>query len=427
MNSLEYAVDCGDHAMVKTLLDKGADPNIIIGNCNETPLHRAVKAGQHAIVETLLTYGADPKLKDRKGRTALQRAVAKGHLNVYKTLLSITHQPDWDSLLQEFSCSGWKDQVEAALAKGANPNNQDSYRNTPLGKAATVGCQAIVETLLANGANPNIPGCNDYTPLHYAADNGYHAIVTTLLEKGADADLKNRYGLTALQHAAVHGHLDVYKTLLPKTHQPDWDSLLLTFSRSRWKDQVEAALAKGANPNYQDSNSYTPLERATIHGCHAIVEILLANGADPNIPGFNDYTPLHHAADQGHYAIVEILLASGADPNIPGFNDYTPLHHAADQGHYAIVKILLANGANPNLKHSLGKTALQCAGPAIKEIIQNFMSVPRLPSLQSCCRASIRSRLIKGLAGNGPPMKKALDSLELPEPMYRYVYHPLSL
>ena len=62
MNSLEHAVARGDHAMVKTLLDEGADPNIV-GHDNETPLHRAVNAGHHAIVETLWP-GADPNLKE---------------------------------------------------------------------------------------------------------------------------------------------------------------------------------------------------------------------------------------------------------------------------------------------------------------------------------------------------------------------------
>ena len=136
MNSLEHAVVYGHHALVETLLDKGANPNII-GNDNKTPLHRAVNGGQHAIAETLLAYGADPNRKDRTGTTALHCAASKGHnamveallakgadpnlkdmdgltavqfavtpesghLDVYKTLLPKTHQPDWDSLLQEF-------------------------------------------------------------------------------------------------------------------------------------------------------------------------------------------------------------------------------------------------------------------------------------------------------------------------------------
>ena len=79
MNSLEHAVICGDHAMVKTLLDKGADPNIVLFN-KDTPLHRAVNIGQHAIVEILLACGADPNLKDRDGRTALHCACAVARL-----------------------------------------------------------------------------------------------------------------------------------------------------------------------------------------------------------------------------------------------------------------------------------------------------------------------------------------------------------
>ena len=300
MNSLEHAVACGDHAKVKTLLDEGADPNIV-GNDNETPLHRAVNAGHHTIVETLLACGADPNLVDINERTALNCAALEGH-------------------------------------------------------------HTIVETLLTCGANPNIPDHGHRTALHFAALFDRHAMVTTLLKKGADPKLKTMGGWTPLEWAVMSDHLDVYKTLLTETHQPDWNRLLQIFSYCGWKDQLEEALV---------------------------------NGADPNIPH--------------------------------GWQCSTPLHLAADAGHRDIVETLLVNGADPKLKDWDGRTAWQCAKTEIiKEAIQNFMSVPR--SLQSCCRASIRSRLIKCLPDNGLPIKQAVERLALTKPMEWYVHRlPLSL
>ncbi|MBO9484065.1 ankyrin repeat domain-containing protein [Salinisphaera sp. G21_0] len=261
-----------------------------------------------------------------------------------------------------------------------------------LAKAAADGDLAKVETLLASGANPNILGYFGYTPLHHAAHFGHHAIAKILLAYGADPNLKRMGGLTALQSAVDSGHLDVFKTLLPVTHQLDWNSLLQKFSRHGWEDQVKMALAKGA---------------------------------DPNMPGVDNFTPLHDAAANGRLAIVKTLLASGAKPNILRYSNATPLHDAAAAGHHAIVKILLANGADPNLKEKHGQTAWQCAGPATKNIIQNFISVPRFPSLKSRCRSSIRGRLIKHLDRNKLPMKQAVKLLPLPYSVRQYIYLPL--
>ena len=229
MNSLEHAVAFGDHVMVKTLLDTGADPNIP-GKNNKTPLHWAAKAGHHAIVEILLGCGADPNLVDTNGRTALNRAAFKGH-------------------------------------------------------------HTIVETLLSCGANPNIPDNGHHTALHWAACFGRHAIVTTLIKKGADPNLKTRAGWTALQYAALSDHLDVCKTLLAQTHQPDWNRLLQTFSYCGWKEQVEEALVNGADPNILIVLPYSrPLHLAAGAGHRDIVETLLANGADPKLRDSNGRT-----------------------------------------------------------------------------------------------------------------------------------------
>ncbi|WP_422467820.1 ankyrin repeat domain-containing protein [Endozoicomonas sp. ALC013] len=400
MNTLAEAAADGDLAKVETLLDSGANPNIL-GYFSYTPLHHAAHFGHHAIVKILLAYGADPNLKRMSGLTALQSAVDAGHLNVYKTLLPVTHQLDWNSLLQKFSRHGWEDQVKMALAKGADPNMPGVDNYTPLHDAAANGRLAIVKILLASGAKPNILRYSNATPLHDAAAAGHHAIVETLLASGADPNLKRMGELTALQCAVTFGRLDVFKILLPlTTHQLDWNCLLLKFSDHGWKDQVEMALAKGADPN-------------------------ILGGGNHDL-----YTPLHWAAANGHLAIVETLLASGADPNIPGRHKNTPLHLAVS-GYYcdardAIVETLLVNGADPNLKEQNGQAAWQYAGPATKNLIQNFISAPRFPSLKSRCRSSIRGRLIKHLDRNKRPMKQAVNSLPLPYSVTQYIYLPLS-
>ncbi len=59
--------------MVKLLLDRGADPNII-GYNQDTPLMCAVRNGNIAMIELLLSHGADPNIKNLDGDDAWSMA-----------------------------------------------------------------------------------------------------------------------------------------------------------------------------------------------------------------------------------------------------------------------------------------------------------------------------------------------------------------
>ncbi|KAJ0163499.1 putative ankyrin repeat protein [Colletotrichum tanaceti] len=66
-------MDCAQGS-VQLLLEKGANVN-----CQQddgmSPLHVAAQRGKHAVVETLLSRGADPNLGDKRGNTALSEAI----------------------------------------------------------------------------------------------------------------------------------------------------------------------------------------------------------------------------------------------------------------------------------------------------------------------------------------------------------------
>ena len=52
-----------------------------------TPLHLAAVGGCYNITKTLLKNYADINIKDLKGRTSLEKAVAHGHIEIVKILL----------------------------------------------------------------------------------------------------------------------------------------------------------------------------------------------------------------------------------------------------------------------------------------------------------------------------------------------------
>ncbi|KAH7114771.1 hypothetical protein B0J13DRAFT_460125, partial [Dactylonectria estremocensis] len=130
-----------------------------------TDLMLASYYGHHAVVKLLLDKGADAEAKDKLyGWTPLSWAARSGHEGVVKLLLD----------------------------KGADVEAKDKLNGgTPLWRAATGrhagnGHEAIIKLLLDKGADVEAKDkLNGGTPLSWAAENGHEAVVKLLLDKGA--------------------------------------------------------------------------------------------------------------------------------------------------------------------------------------------------------------------------------------------------
>ena len=76
LGPLHLAAISGHGAIVKVLLDQGADPNIM-DNFRSTPLQAAVSGSHEAVVKLLLGRGADINHSNVFGRTPLREAVIR--------------------------------------------------------------------------------------------------------------------------------------------------------------------------------------------------------------------------------------------------------------------------------------------------------------------------------------------------------------
>ncbi len=173
------AIQLDDASAVKSLLQRGFDPNTIENVRGDTGLIMALRDNSVKVVEVLLNAPKiNYEIRSRNGDTALMIAAYKGNKNV----------------------------VKAMLEKGAEAN-QTGW--TALHYAAAVGDNDIVKILLEHSAYLDAESPNKTTPMMMAARAGKIMTVKLLLDEGADATLKNDQGLTAIDLARRHDHADI--------------------------------------------------------------------------------------------------------------------------------------------------------------------------------------------------------------------------
>ena len=169
-----------DHPeLIKSLLDRGLDPNMVEPERGENGLILALRNGSMRVFNLLLNApDIDIELKARNGDTAL--------------------------MIAAFTTN--KAAVDALLAKGAEVNRPGW---TALHYAAAAGDNDIVARLLEKSAYIDAESPNKTTPIMMAAWGGHIMTVKLLLDEGADATLKNEAGLTAIDFAIKSNHQDI--------------------------------------------------------------------------------------------------------------------------------------------------------------------------------------------------------------------------
>lgn len=245
--ALQAACMQGHEDVVKYLLDAGADVHFCGGNnfqrtglqiaCgqgNERVVHLLLEAGSEVNMSPATNHGVRILIRSQQeahsspktfavarynGRTALQAASERGHLNIVKLLLDrgaeVNAPPSpvaGRTALQAAARGGFGAIVHLLLSLGAQANAPSArYKGiTALQGACLQGNLEIVELLLRSGADVQASGGGfdgDGTALHAAAEKGHVEIVKRLIGAGADVNASsNRRGQTPLQGALAGGH-----------------------------------------------------------------------------------------------------------------------------------------------------------------------------------------------------------------------------
>lgn len=229
---LIQAVQNGNVAQVRDLLDQGADPNVSIDYQPEpfnwssllrmlggdrtssaseanTVLIEATARNRADIVRLLVDYGADVNRPRKDGTTALLAATTSDHPASLPLLLkhgakANVHDDSGMSALMWATFYGHPDAVQALLAAEADINAQSLlYGQTALHIA-------VGEVLPGDGIS------NKKAPAAVKERRRYLALIKLLIERGADTRLKDGAGQTVLQYAQEYHDAEL-TDLLRKT------------------------------------------------------------------------------------------------------------------------------------------------------------------------------------------------------------------
>ena len=314
-----------------------------------TPLYYASSNGNAAIVRKLLEGGANPNIADKEGDTALMAAARSGNADAIAALLGhdasvnarTSHPADGADVGRSLQSPG-----RGAGSAGARRGSECEHPNGPGSGApasprrgrsrrtAPTGLGIVRGGWPERGAQDATPGA--MTALLYAARDGRLDAAKLFVDAKADVNQTEANGVTPLLIAIANAHFDVARFLLDHgaaVNTADW------WGRTPLWAAVEVRNLDNQSGNEPDVDRAAALD---------LFKTLIERGADVNART-KEYTPIRR------------WVTSLNDISWVDFTGQTPFLRAALSGDITVMRLLLDKGADPNIPTFAGSTALMAA------------------------------------------------------------------
>ncbi|KAL0843084.1 hypothetical protein Bca101_016329 [Brassica carinata] len=358
VTALFLAVSFGNVALVKSLLNIGADVNQKLFRGFATTV--AVREGHFEVLEILLKAGASQPACEE----ALMGASYHGRPRLAELLMGtdLIRPQVAVHALATACCRGFADVVGTLLKCGVNADSTDR--------------------LLLQSSKPSLYTNVDCTALVAAIVNRQVSAVRLLLQAGVKTDIMVRLGAwswdtnTGEEFRVGAGVAEPY----PLT----WCAVEF-FETS---GEILRLLLKVQSPNATHKGR-TLLHHAVLCGSQAAVRVLLNCGADPETAIRTsrgvELRPIHIAAHYGSVEIIQELVGFGCDINSKTDDEDTALLISTKHKHTECVKVLALAGADFGLVNkfvhsvvSVAESSKWCLGleRVVLELIR-FGVVPR--------------------------------------------------
>lgn len=359
---LQTAADVGVLESVRQLVSHGAGVDDRDENFGQTALMFATRAGHPAVVRYLLDAGADPNASTYIGET-----------------------PRW---IRPNSQRGFGFGI--GIIRGGTPADRGRREPipgamTPLLYAARHDQTEIAGMLLDAGADIHQAEANNINPLLMAVETNSMATARFLIEQGSDLSVADWYGRTPLWEAInvrnLYVHNDKFVNYID--NHDEIFALIETLvenganldARTKESPPIRHDLLSITGTlEWVDLTGQTPFLRAARAGDLPVMRLLLEHGADPHIDTFEGTSALMVAAgidwvvsqtwtwgEEALLEAVQLCIDLGMDVNQANSMGLTALHGAANRGDNDIIELLVANGARLDVQDNEGRTPLDWA------------------------------------------------------------------
>ncbi len=301
----------------------------------ETAVMRSVAKNRLKMTQFLINNGADIRLTDSYGTTALMIASREGYYDIANLLIQYSNS----RILRLISLG----------QRGYQLNDRDLKYWLD---CANINARDVYEKSSA---------------LMNALEYHHFDIVNLLLDQQIiiDVNLANVYGNTPLILAVRDNNMEIIEKLIEKGAKVDQKNrnevtALMVAVNNNYTDKAKFLLDHGADINTRDSDGESALIMAINRGNLPMIRWLVKEGADVNVVNRRGKGALFLAAYRDE-DMVRFLINSGAEVDIADEHEETALMVATQKGKLEIARLLIDNGADVNKKNLLGGSALEFA------------------------------------------------------------------